>query len=148
MRRKNSSHSSDIEDLKRQNQHLENQVPINWLIVVPKEISRLFCSEPDQVAGEGKELRPLRSGCLDAASSSQPGGERGGNFYCVTRAPLFYFIRSWVAISFKVCQSVSEWVRHWWHLSRSPLCSMYEGINALYWPSIINYQLLTPGSVL
>ena len=26
MRRKNSSHSSDIEDLKRQNQHLENQV--------------------------------------------------------------------------------------------------------------------------
>jgi len=26
MRRKNSSHSSDIEDLKRQNQHLENQI--------------------------------------------------------------------------------------------------------------------------
>ena len=29
MRRKNSSHSSDIEDLKRQNQHLENQVLID-----------------------------------------------------------------------------------------------------------------------
>ena len=31
------------------------------------------------------------------------------NFYtnCVTRAPLLYFIRSWVALSFKV---VSEWV--------------------------------------
>ena len=28
--------------------------------------------------------------------------------YCVTRAPLLYFIRSWVALSFKVC----EWVRH------------------------------------
>lgn len=28
MRRKNSTHSSDIEDLKRQNQHLENQVKL------------------------------------------------------------------------------------------------------------------------
>ena len=27
-------------------------------------------------------------------------------FYCVTRAPLLYFIRSWVALSFKVCQQV------------------------------------------
>ena len=27
-------------------------------------------------------------------------------FYCVTRAPLLYFIRSWVALSFKVCQRV------------------------------------------
>ena len=32
--------------------------------------------------------------------------------YCVTRAPLLYFVRSWVALSFKVCQSVSESVRH------------------------------------
>ena len=30
--------------------------------------------------------------------------------YCVTRAPLLYFIRSWVALSFKV---VSEWVSQW-----------------------------------
>ena len=31
------------------------------------------------------------------------------NAYCVTRAPLLYFIRSWVALSFKVvCQSVSQ----------------------------------------
>ena len=29
--------------------------------------------------------------------------------YCVTRAPLLYFIRSWVALSFKVCKWV---VRH------------------------------------
>ena len=29
---------------------------------------------------------------------------------CVTRAPLLYFIRSWVALSFKV---VSEWVSQW-----------------------------------
>jgi Max protein len=28
MRRKNASHTADIEDLKRQNQHLENQVNI------------------------------------------------------------------------------------------------------------------------
>ena len=27
---------------------------------------------------------------------------------CVSRAPLLYFIRSWVALSFKVCQWVSE----------------------------------------
>ena len=31
----------------------------------------------------------------------------------------------------------SLWVRHPSHLSRSPLCSIYKGINALYWPSII-----------
>ena len=32
-------------------------------------------------------------------------------YYCVTRAPLLYYIRSWVALSFK-CESVSESVRH------------------------------------
>ena len=40
------------------------------------------------------------------------------------RAPLLYSLRSWVALSFKVC----EWVRHLWHQSRSPLCSIYKGI--------------------
>ena len=45
---------------------------------------------------------------------------------------------------FQSCQSV----RHPWHLSRSPLYSIYKSINALYWPSIINYQLLPPHSVL
>ena len=40
---------------------------------------------------------------------------------CVTRAPLLYFIRSWVALSFKV---VSEWVRNPWRLFRSPLKSI------------------------
>ena len=68
-----------------------------------------------------------------------------GHLSCVTRAPLLYFIRSWVALSFKVCQSQS--VRHPWHLSRSPLCAIYKGINALYWPSIINYQLLPPYTI-
>ena len=28
--------------------------------------------------------------------------------FCVTRAPLFHFVRSWVALSFKVCESVSQ----------------------------------------
>ena len=51
----------------------------------------------------------------------------------VTSAPLL-LLRSWVALSFKVC----EQVRHPWLLSRSPLCSIYKGIHALYWPSIIN----------
>ena len=43
---------------------------------------------------------------------------------------------------------VSPSVRHAWHPSRSPLCAIYKGINALYWPSITNYQLLPPHSVL
>ena len=35
------------------------------------------------------------------------------SYNCVTRAPLLYFIRSWVALSFKVVsESVSQWVRH------------------------------------
>ena len=34
---------------------------------------------------------------------------------CVTRAPLLYFIRSWVALSFKVCERVSESIRDLWH---------------------------------
>ena len=34
---------------------------------------------------------------------------------CVTRAPLLYFIRSWVALSFKVCERVSESIRDPWH---------------------------------
>ena len=66
---------------------------------------------------------------------------------CVTRAPLLYFIRSWVALSFK-CESVSESVRHVWHPSKSPLFARYKGMNVLYWPSIINYQLLPPHSVI
>ena len=47
-------------------------------------------------------------------------------FSFVTRAPLLYFIRSWVALSFKVCPSV----RHPWHLTRSPLRLIYKGIDA------------------
>ena len=64
---------------------------------------------------------------------------------CVTRAPVLNFIRSWVALSFKV---VSQSVRYAWHPSRSPLCAIYKGIDGLFWPSIINYRLPTPHSVL
>ena len=32
----------------------------------------------------------------------------GFQWNCVTRAPLLYFIRSWVALSFKVCEWVSQ----------------------------------------
>ena len=31
---------------------------------------------------------------------------------------------------------VGESVRHAWHPSRSPLCAIYKGMDALYWPSI------------
>ena len=54
--------------------------------------------------------------------------------HCVTRAPVLNFIRSWVALSFKV---VSQSVRHAWHPSRSPLYAIYKGTNALYWPSVL-----------
>ena len=63
---------------------------------------------------------------------------------CVTRVPLLFFIRTWVALFYKVCESV----RDPRHLSRSPLCSLYKGTNALFWPSIINYKLPPPHSVL
>ena len=49
-------------------------------------------------------------------------------------------------LSSSIFQSLS--VRHAWHPSRSPLCAICKDINALYWPSIINYQLLPPHSVL
>ena len=85
-----------------------------------------------------REVWSLGSGELLAVGS-------GLFFNCVTRAPLLYFIRSWVALSFKVCQSVSE--------SVTPdqlytLCNIKKGIDALYWPSIINYQVPPPHSVL
>ena len=32
-------------------------------------------------------------------------------------------------------------MRHAWHPSKSPLFAIYKGMNVLYWPSIINYQL-------
>ena len=51
--------------------------------------------------------------------------------YC--KSSTLILIRSWVALSFKVCQ----WVRHRWHLTRSRLCAIYKSIDALYWPSII-----------
>ena len=53
-------------------------------------------------------------------------------------------------LSSSIFQSLSgsEWVRDPWHLSRSPLCATYKGIDALYWPSNINYQLILPESVL
>ena len=52
-------------------------------------------------------------------------------------------------LSSSILQSlVSESVRDPRHLSRSPLCSLYKGTNALLWPSIFNYQLPPPPSVL
>ena len=62
---------------------------------------------------------------------------------CVTRAPLLYFIRTWVALSF-ICESVCQASET--PVQISTLCN--KGINGLYWPSIINYQLLPPHSVL
>ena len=48
----------------------------------------------------------------------------------------------WVALSFKVC----EWVRHPWDLSRSPLCSIYKGINARTARTVANDHLGNPSS--
>ena len=70
---------------------------------------------------------------------------------CVTRAPLLYFIRSWEHYLSKlwVSESVSQWgIGNTSPLSRSPLCAIYEGMHAFYWPSTTNHQLLPPHSVL
>ena len=68
----------------------------------------------------------------------------GDNYYhnwshCVARAPLV-FLRSWVALYFKVRQSLNQSVRDLWHLTRSPLNSifnMYLGVHALFWPCAV-----------
>ena len=75
------------------------------------------------------------------------------NFYCVRRAPLL-LLRSWVALSVKVCL----WVRYRWHPTKSPLFSISKGIQALpiltqcyqeltgttlYWRGTTKYQPLT-----
>ena len=52
-------------------------------------------------------------------------------------------MRSWVALSFKVCESVSLRVSE---ASVKPdqisTCSIYKGINALHWPNNMNYRLI------
>ena len=75
-------------------------------------------------------------------------GDHGGQHDHVTGAPLLYILYQELSSPIFQSQSVSQSVRHPWHPSRSPLCAVYKGINALYWPSIINYQLLLPYSVL
>ena len=68
----------------------------------PRSKSRCFLLSPSGTSGLSRQCweRALRTSklrfCID----------------CVTRVPLLYFIRSWVALSFKVCQWVSESVRH------------------------------------
>ena len=37
---------------------------------------------------------------------------------------------------------MSRFVRHRCHLTRYPLLSIYKGLNAIFWPSHINYQLV------
>ena len=45
-------------------------------------------------------------------------------------------------LSSSICQSL--WVRDRWHLTKSPPGSIYKGIMALYWPSTIKNQPVTP----
>ena len=86
--------------------------------------------------------------------SPQAHGTNSHNFkhttlHCVTRALLLYFIRSWVALSFKV---VSQWVSQSGIGNTCPDLHFLQYIKA--WMSstdpvyIINYQLLPPHSVL
>ena len=84
--------------------------------------------------------KPRRSPCLTYPALLFKGGR--GRY----ERSILILIRSSVALSFKVCESVSE-SRHPWQLSRSPLCSIYNGKSTLYWPSINNYQLVPPHSV-
>ena len=56
---------------------------------------------------------------------------------------LILILRSWVALSFKC-----EWVSKASPFQISTFCNIYKSMNVLYWPSIINYQLLPTHSVL
>ena len=47
----------------------------------------------------------------------------------ITRAPLLYFYKE-LSSSIFLSLWVSQSVRNPWHLSRSPLCSLYKGTNA------------------
>ena len=59
--------------------------------------------------------------------------------YCVSRAPLSQFIRSWVDLSFKVCEWVCEWgIGDTW----PDLHFFFKYIKALSWPSHINFHQL------
>ena len=82
-------------------------------------VLRKFCRENggNEVWQAGLDLQGSRM-LLD--KTSQLSFFRGWN--CVTRAPLLYFIRSWVALSF-ICESVSQSVRHAWH-QISTLCNI------------------------
>ena len=65
------------------------------------------------------------------------------SIFCLKIALLYKELSSSI---FQSYQSVSQSVRHPCHLTKSPLCAIYKGTKALYWPSIINYQLLPPHS--
>ena len=112
--------------------------------VKPRPIFSNLVLNPDQ-SGSQERTRPWWREWRERDLFSTPPTHLVCSSHCVTRAPLLYFIRSWVALSFKV---VSQSVRHAWHHYNSPLFAIYKGMNVLYWPSIINYQLLPPHSVL
>ena len=112
--------------------------------VKPRPIFSNLVLNPDQ-SGSQERTRPWWREWRERDLFSTPPTHLVCSSHCVTRAPLLYFIRSWVALSFKV---VSQSVRHAWHHYKSPLFAIYKGMNVLYWPSIINYQLLPPHSVL
>ena len=104
-----------------------------------RTLGELLCSKADEVQSQFLSCVLLRSWDIPATLI----------FLfcdCVKRAPLL-LLRSQVALSFKVCQPVSLWgISVTW--SDLHFFAIYKGINALYLPSIINYQLLPPHSVL
>jgi len=77
MRRKNSSHSSDIEDLKRQNQHLENQIQIKSLEKAKSSghfVQAASMLHPVHTRDENEVGQPHQGGETRSASGSpQPG---------------------------------------------------------------------------
>eukprot|EP00088_Acartia_fossae_P043984 TRINITY_DN46584_c0_g1_i1.p1 TRINITY_DN46584_c0_g1~~TRINITY_DN46584_c0_g1_i1.p1 ORF type:complete len:153 (-),score=26.39 TRINITY_DN46584_c0_g1_i1:138-575(-) len=62
MRRKNVSHGSDIDDLKKQNQHLENQIRILEQAKVSGRYDLIKEPEKRPMEEEGDERKRLKSG--------------------------------------------------------------------------------------
>ena len=84
------------------------QLPFNWGDDIPDKVSFFFflC-----VTGAPLLFLRILSSTFFLCLSVSEWGIGVTQTNCVTRAPLLYFIRSWVALSFKVCEWVSQ-ARH------------------------------------
>lgn len=76
MRRKNTSHNKDIDDLKRQNQHLEAQIRA----LEGAKTNGNFTSAAEVLQSHGLTDDPASTGSATFVAESPPSGANGGSF--------------------------------------------------------------------